>query len=244
MPRPEAAAADWAAEAGLLRLERGRLRCFFTTRALGDMRCAPRRQAALARLGAPEPDARLMRQVHGKGISILLRDDDSGVSTQGDGWLTDAPGAVVGVVVADCVPVWMWDRAGRAAGVFHAGWRGLEAGILGAAAVEFSRSFSIRPSDLEAAVGPRAGACCYEVGPEVAARFRRSSLRLAGGKTFLDLGAEARAQLLEAGLPVPAVSVSGDCTVCRASLFYSWRREGGRGARCGQMLGGLWLEAA
>ncbi len=213
----------------------------FTTRDLGDMRYARHRQEALARLGAPEPDARLMRQVHGKAISVLRRDDESGVLAQGDGWLTDKPGAVVGVVVADCVPVWMWERTGKAAGVFHAGWRGLEAGILGAAAAEFSRSFSVRPADLEAAVGPRAGPCCYEVGPEVASRFRRGSLRLAGGKTFLDLGAEARAQLLEAGLPAAAVSVSSDCTVCRASQFYSWRREGGRGPRCGQMLACLWI---
>jgi len=106
----------------------------FTTRDLGDMRYARHRQEALARLGAPEPDARLMRQVHGKAISLLRRDDESGVLAQGDGWLTDRPGAVVGVVVADCVPVWMWERTGKAAGVFHAGWRGLEAGILGAAA--------------------------------------------------------------------------------------------------------------
>ncbi|MBI5239290.1 MAG: polyphenol oxidase family protein [Elusimicrobia bacterium] len=237
MPRPE------TEPQGFLRIESGPVRCAFTTRALGDMRYARQRQEALALLRAPEPDARLLRQVHGKGISVLRRGDDSGVLAQGDGWLTDQPGAVVGVVVADCVPVWMWDRSGKAAGVIHAGWRGLEAGILGAAAAGFSRSFSIRACDLRAAVGPRAGACCYRVGPDVAGRFRRESLRLSGGETFLDLGAEARAQLLEAGLEPGAVAVAPDCTVCRAALFYSWRREGGRGPRCGQMLACLWLGA-
>jgi YfiH family protein len=197
----------------------------------------------LAKAGAPEADARLLRQAHGKRISILRSDDDSGVLTQGDGWLTDQPGAVVGVVVADCLPVWIWARSGKAAGVFHAGWRGLEAGILGVAVTEFFRSFSIRPGELEAGVGPHAGACCYRVGDDVARRFRKESLRLRGGEVFLDLGAEARTQLLGAGLRTEAVAVAPDCTICRPGLFYSYRREGGRGPRCGQMLAFLWLEA-
>jgi hypothetical protein len=216
----------------------------FTTRAWGDMRYASHRQAVLAKAGAPEPDARLLRQVHGKGISVLRRGDESGVPMQGDGWITDRPGAVIGVVVADCLPVWIWARSGSAAGVFHAGWRGLEAGILAAAVAEFSRSFDIRPGELEARVGPHAGACCYRVGDDVADRFRKESLRRRGGEVFLDLGAEARAQLLGAGLGAEAVAVASDCTVCRPALFYSYRREGGRGPRCGQMLAFLWLAAA
>ncbi len=246
MPPSEALTSAWAEAAGLLRDERlARLAggCGLTTRALGDMRYARYRQAALVKAGAPEADVRLLRQVHGKGISILRRDDDSGVLTQGDGWLTDKPGAVVGVVVADCLPVWIWARSGRAAGVFHAGWRGLAAGILGAAVAEFSRSFNIRPGDLGACVGPHAGACCYRVGDDVADRFRKESLRLRGGEVFLDLGAEARSQLLGAGLGADAVDVSSDCTICRPGLFYSYRREGGRSPRAGQMLAFLWLAA-
>jgi len=227
-------------EARLSRLRAGH---GFTTRVWGDMRYARHRQTALAKAGAPQTDACLLRQVHGKAISILRRDDDSGVLTQGDGWLTDKPGAVVGVVVADCLPVWIWARSGKAAGVFHAGWRGLDAGLLGAAVAEFSRSFNIRPGDLEACVGPHAGACCYRVGDEVAGRFRQSSRRLRGGEVFLDLGAEARTQLLGAGLGTDAVAVSSDCTICRPGLFYSFRRDGGRGPRCGQMLAFLWLAA-
>jgi YfiH family protein len=245
MPPSEAKTPARSGAEGLLRderLARSTGGHGFTTRAWGDMRYARHRQAALAKAGAPEADARLLRQMHGKGISILRREDDSDVLTQGDGWLTDKPGAVVGVVVADCLPVWISARSGKAAGVFHAGWRGLEAGILGTAVAEFFRCFNIRPDGLEAWVGPHAGACCYRVGEDVAGRFRQSSLRLRGGEVFLDLGAEARAQLLGAGLGSDSVAVSSDCTICRPSLFYSYRREGGRGPRCGQMLAFLWLE--
>jgi YfiH family protein len=243
MSSSEAMASAWTEAAGLLGYKTSAAHCGFTTRALGDMRYARHRQAALAKAEAPEADARLLRQVHGKDISILRRGDDSGVLTQGDGWLTDQPGAVIGVVVADCLPVWIWARSGKAAGVFHAGWRGLEAGLLGAAVAELYRSFNIRPGELGAFVGPHAGACCYRVGPEVAQRFRPESRRLRGGEVFLDLGAEARTQLLEARLPAGAVSVSSDCTICRAALYFSYRRDGGRGPRCGQMLAFLWMGA-
>jgi len=254
MPLPEAMTSAWTEDAGFIRLNKDALRCCFTTRAWGDMRYCRRRQEALVKACAPQADARLLRQVHGKGIAILRRGAPDGNALpdavrdgalpRADGWITDRPGAVVVVVVADCLPVWIWERTGKAAGVFHAGWRGLDAGLLGAGVAEFSRSFGIRPGDLEASVGPHAGACCYRVGPEVAQRFRPESRRLRGGEVFLDLGAEARAQLVGAGLGPGAVAVSPDCTICRASLFYSFRREGGRGPRAGQMLACLWLAEA
>ena len=215
----------------------------FTTRVWGDMRYARHRQAALAKAGAPEPDARMLRQVHGNRIAVLRCGDESGLPTQGDGWLTDRPGAVIGVVVADCLPIWIWERSGKAAGVFHAGWRGLDADLPGLAVAEFARTFGVKPTDLAAWVGPHAGACCYQVGPEVAQRFPREIQHLRGGKIYLDLGADARRRLVAAGLSPDAVAVSSDCTICRPSLYYSFRREGGHGPRCGQMLAFLWLGA-
>ena len=246
MRPPEAGASAWAEVGGFFRDERlSRLGAGqgLTTRASGDMRFERSRRAALARAGAPEPGVRLLRQVHGTRISVLRRQGEEGVLSQGDGWLTDRPGAVVGVVVADCLPVWIWERSGKAAGVFHAGWRGLAAGLPGLAVAEFGRSLSIDPGDLAASVGPHVGACCYRVGADVAARLRPESRRLRGGEVFLDLGAEARAQLVAAGLDEDAVAVCSECTSCRAASFYSFRREGGKGPRCGHMLAFLWLGA-
>jgi len=240
---PESAGEPWDAGDGFFRdrrladLEAGH---GLTVRSWGDMRCSRNRRSALARAGAPEPDARVLRQVHGTGISILRREGaPDGSPPHADGWITDRPGAVVAVQVADCLPIWIWHRSGRAAGVFHAGWRGLAAGLPREAVAGFGRSFGLKPMDLEASVGPHAGACCYRVGPEVARQFRLESLVRRGGDVRLDLGAEARAQLLESGLAPAAVSVAGACTICRPELFYSYRREG----RTGEMLAFLWLGA-
>src|SRR6202171_4809260 len=42
----------------------------------------------------------------------------------GDGIVTDPPGLVLAVQMADCLPIILADRERRAIGVFHAGWRG------------------------------------------------------------------------------------------------------------------------
>jgi hypothetical protein len=231
------------------------------------MRQAAPRRALLARLRAPEPEARMLAQVHGAEIIALRRPTTDNVIPdvgrggalpraahapnaipdaaqdralpRADGWITDRPGAVVAVSVADCLPIWIWHRDGRAAGVFHSGWRGLAAGLPAHAAAAFSREFGIKAEDLEAFVGPHAGACCYQVGPEVSEQFRADSLRRSGADTFLDLGAEARSQLAEAGLRPDGVRSAPECTVCSREQFYSYRREG----RVGQMLAYLWLGA-
>ncbi len=75
----------------------------------------------------------------------------------------------VGVRVADCVPVLLADaRSGDVAAV-HAGWRGVVAGVVPAAVAALGPA----PS-LVAAVGPCIGACCFEVGLDVAELIARA----------------------------------------------------------------------
>ena len=197
------------------------------------MRDAARRRAAVGR------EVAVLKQVHGTvvrraGASGTRPDTEGAFGTavhaatagpairlEGDGWVSDVPGVCVGVYVADCQPILMWDLAGRAVGAFHAGWRRTAAGM-GAAAVEAMRGLGVVPDSLAAAIGPHAKACCYRVGPEVAARFHPDNVR--DGR--LDLAAEMRRQLVEAGVRPENVSVSDACTMCRPQDFFSYRREG------------------
>jgi copper oxidase (laccase) domain-containing protein len=83
-------------------------------------------------------------------------------------------------------------------------------------------------------VGPCAGPCCYEVGPEVAAALGETSAPAAGRRT-VDLRAAAHARLLSAG--VAEVVDARACTICD-ERFFSHRREGERAGRQG---GVAWL---
>ncbi|MBI5201872.1 MAG: peptidoglycan editing factor PgeF [Elusimicrobia bacterium] len=191
-----------------------------TTRALGNMKDAALRRKAVELAGLAS-DPFILNQVH--GTSVVETSSVAGVPDArptADGWITAERGAVAAIYIADCVPVFVWDRQGTAAGVFHAGWRGMAAGMPRAAVRAFRR-FGLGPERLSAAVGPCAGPCCYAVGPEVRETFRPEVVR--AGK--LDLPAEARLQLLESNIPASDISVSGACTVCAPDEFFSYRRD-------------------
>jgi copper oxidase (laccase) domain-containing protein len=76
---------------------------------------------------------------------------------------------------------------------------------------------------VHAAIGPGIGECCFEVGPEVAAVFGRATGD--GGKAHLDLAAENRRQLVEAGVTGERIYASNLCTKCLSDDFHSFRRD-------------------
>jgi len=90
---------------------------------------------------------------------------------RGDGMMTDVPGVMLGVQVADCVPVLVADVRRHAVAAFHAGWRGTLARIVERGIGRMRLRYGSRPEDLVAVVGPSIGACCYSVGEEVRFEF-------------------------------------------------------------------------
>jgi YfiH family protein len=111
-----------------------------------------------------------MRQVHS---SVIHRVDEVPAQPlQGDGLVTNRPGIVLAVRVADCLPVLMADPVRRAVGAFHAGWRGTLARIVEKGVGEFRRQCGSDPEDMKAAIGPGIHRCCYEVSEDFRDKFR------------------------------------------------------------------------
>ena len=79
-----------------------------------------------------------------------------------------------------------------------------------AAGVQAIRELESEPGPLTAAIGPGAGRCCYEVGPEVHAAFSGHASAHHGRN--LDLKAIARGELERAGGTI--VHDIGLCTIC------------------------------
>ena len=90
---------------------------------------------------------------------------------RGDALMTDQPGVLLGIQVADCVPVLVADVRRRAVAAFHAGWRGTLKRIVERGIGTMRLRYGSRPEDLVAVVGPSIGACCYSVGEEVKFEF-------------------------------------------------------------------------
>ena len=135
-----------------------------------------RRRFVKAVAGAPLPLVGL-RQFHSGMIRVVEASDKALETPQGrpvlrgDGLMTDVPGVMLGVGVADCVPVLLADVKRRAVAAFHAGWRGTLARIVERGIGTMGLRYGSRPEDLRAVVGPSIGACCYSVGEEVRFEF-------------------------------------------------------------------------
>jgi polyphenol oxidase len=222
------ATSEWIEKDGLLqepRMTNLGLRHGFTTRRSGNMKFPEKRAAAAALVGLPEPLT--LNQVHG---TVILDAEVGNAGKEADGWLLSKPGLAVAIYVADCVPLFLWSDDGKAAGVFHAGWRGTAKKMAQAAVAAFRERLGILPKNISAATGPHIAACCYGVGPEVAKDFPESSLRRLERGLFLDLATETRRQLVEAGVEPAKIGAPAPCTLSHPDDFFSFRRDkdGGR----------------
>jgi polyphenol oxidase len=203
-------------------------RAVFTTRSWGDVRETGSKIAE--RLGL---ELAFATQVHGTGLITVTpsTDEHKAALTEADAIVTTAGGVAPTVLTADCVPIVIAARGAVAA--VHAGWRGLDAGIIAEAA---ARVRALSGGVLNAAIGPAAGPCCYEVGDDLHRRFALRSQDFRRRQN-LDLKAIARVQLMEAG--VARVHDTGLCTICSdRELLFSYRRDG---AATGRQAAIAWL---
>jgi YfiH family protein len=200
--------------------------------------------AAVASVGA-SPD-RLMRvkQVHGNTVRVLRRgqlpEGAAALRPDGDAIVSNQPGLVLAVMVADCVPILMVDRATGAAAAVHAGWRGTCARVAPTAADVMRREFATHPDDLIAAIGPSVGPDDYEVGETLIASFREAGhdareidrwFIRSTTKPHLDLWKANRDQLIAAGVKADRIFTCGLSTVAHPEVFDSYRVAGDKAGR-------------
>jgi YfiH family protein len=189
---------------------------------------AETREEARARLGrslAGAGQVLFMRQVHGARVVEAPWEGNP----EADAGIASAPGWILGVETADCLPVLLVDPEARRVAAVHAGWRGTAAGVA-ARAVEALRAAGSRPEHLLAALGPAIGPCCYEVGDELRASFGDGGSEFfkpgPRGRPHLDVRAANRRQLVESGVRPERIEEVDECTCCRADLYHSYRRSG------------------
>ena len=193
---------------------------------------AENRRRAVAGAGGDGETATMAWQVHGTDIREVTDLPSSGRFLQpgaepfpkSDGLVTSSRGRALTLLTADCLPVAIASADGSRLALLHAGWRGIEAGVIeaGVAAVG---------GEAVAAIGPGAGPCCYEVGEDVAGpltrRFGEDVVR--DGRADLWLCAERA--LRTSG--VEQVAVAGECTICTEDRYFSHRRDHGVTGRQG-----------
>jgi len=209
------------------------LTAFFTDRTEGMER------GLLSRIsGMPEDAVYMPVQRHTDRVLVLEETRHSGKEVA-DAVVSASKGILLGVRVADCVPILVYDSKKGIIGAVHAGWRGTAEGILGKTIRVMADGFSSRVDDIVIAFGPSIRGCCYDVSEDVVSGVRTATgdgdyiLRRAG-KVYLDLVLANRTQALYAGVPEGNLWMSGECTYCLPERFFSYRYS-----RTGERQGGF-----
>lgn len=188
-------------------------------------------RAHLQRLLPAQTEIQWLTQVHGVDVCAATR---GGSSITADASWTMQPSLACAVMTADCLPVLLTDRRGTVVASAHAGWRGLQAGVL----EHTVAAMPVNPGELLAWLGPAIGPAAFEVGSEVREAFIAAVPGVATegcfqpspgrpGYYLADLYGLARARLKLSG--VDAVFGGDFCTFSQAETFYSYRRDGQTG---------------
>jgi YfiH family protein len=168
----------------------------------------------------------LGNQVH--GVEIMSLDAGRGwIQVDGiDGWITTAPGILLTVTIADCVPVYLC-APGRGVALLHAGWRGTAGGILGRGVEQLRGITGCAATDIVMHCGVGICGACYEVGSEV---MQGCGAPAEGqGPWHLDLRQRLKDQAEALGLN--QMTTSGWCSAHDRASFYSHRVSGGTDGR-------------
>ncbi len=214
---------------------RGRkVTAFFTTKKTG---ADSARIASVAGIG--EDDIYMPRQRHTDGIQILRHDRARKVA---DAVITRKRNVLIGVAVADCVPILLYDSGRGICGSVHAGWRGTAKGILRKTVERFCKDFYADPRDIVVAIGPAIRWCCYCVGSDVLHAVMVETgegdyYERRDGKICLDLPSANRQQAVHSGVPERNIWVSDECTYCSPDRYYSYRYARGPTGRQGGFIG-------
>jgi polyphenol oxidase len=204
-----------------------------------------------------------LKQIHSDVVHLFLT--PAADPPKGDASLTNAPGPLLGVQTADCVPILLVDPKKHVVAAVHAGWRGTLARIAQKTIGRMQLEFGCKPADLLAALGPSIGPCCYEVGVELVTKFTAQFadahdyfdeprtgdepnpiqwLNMAPPghqpppkSVHLDLRKANRSQLIASGLRPNNIYSTDLCTACRTDLFFSYRREGPLSGRLMSVVG-------
>lgn len=189
-------------------------------------------------------------QVHGSQVAIIDRPDMTREDLESyDAFITDLPGVAIGVRTADCVPILLSDPVHRVIAAVHSGWKGTVLKIARSAINLMGERFGTIPADLQAVIGPAIGPKSFQVGEDVAEKFRAAGFPMPmiwsfegpgdgspmSGGHHIDLFQANRWILEECGVRPDNIQVH-DIDTYLDPAFFSARREG---TQCGRNINAI-----
>lgn len=148
-----------------------------------------------------------------------------------DAFITKEKKVAIAILVADCVPVLLFDKKQKVVAAVHAGWQGTLKKIAKKTVEKMMMEFSCEPKNIVVGMGPSIGPCHFEVQEDVFSQFKEAfgeenkALIKEAGKLFIDLWELNKQQLLDMGILRENIETMKKCTVCENKDFFSARKE-------------------
>ncbi len=214
---------------------------------------AKNRQFLCDSIGIHSDNLIIPHQIHSDTIRILPSDFSVYSSSERnefvcntDALITDLPGFCIGITVADCVPVLLYDAKKNIIAAVHAGWRGTVHHIVQKTVRQMQEHFLSNPENIYAAIGPCIGAAIYEVGNEVFEEFETSGFPMdeisffnsKTAKYHLNLKKANEYSLLQSGLLQENIEIADSCTFTNSDNFFSARKLG---IQSGRFISGIMI---
>ena len=171
------------------------------------------------------------QQVHSSEVKVV---DVPGKIPFTDAIISTSKSVVLSIQVADCIPLYLADPDNNVIGIVHAGWRGIEKGIV-ANSINKMITLGADNNRIIAYIGPSIQKCCFEIGPDVAKKFPMNyQINSSYDRSFLDLQKLTKNILINNSISYNNIISSNECTKCNSDKYFSYRNTG---LKSGRMIG-------
>jgi len=142
-----------------------------------------------------------------------------------DAVITNQSKYLLTITVADCLPIYFYDKNKKVVALAHAGWRGVASKIVEEVINTFINHYDSNLNDIEIFIGPHIKDCHFEVKNDVSSQFKISDSTIRDGKTYINLSKIVKDQLLQLNINNDNISISDECTYCLSNKYFSYRRD-------------------
>ncbi|MEN8717339.1 MAG: peptidoglycan editing factor PgeF [Sulfurovum sp.] len=191
------------------------------------------REKLAIKLGFKNQDLVYMNQVHGNKV-IVVNENSNKLIENCDAIITASKNLPLMVMVADCIPILMFDENKEVIAAIHAGRNSTFLKIAQITAQKMISEFNCEASNLKVIMGPSIKKCCYEVSDELALIVESSFGKEFVKNRYIDL--QGINKMLLENIGVKDIQISDICTKCSNKPYFSYRQD----KSCGRFAGVIW----
>lgn len=180
------------------------------------------REALAKKYGYENKDLIYMNQIH-SDIIVIVDEKSSKLIDNCDAIITNKKNLPLMVMVADCIPILLFDEKKRVASAIHAGRNSTFLEISKKTAQIMIDKFSCNPDDIRAIFGASIQKCCYEVSNEILKIVENSFGKEFINKKNINLQGINKSQLESLG--IKNIEISNICTKCSNNPYFSYRKD-------------------